>query len=170
MPVGTCVCFCVYALWVYTSVGASMCVCPSTCSAVCMHSGNYAPGLLCVSLCVCLFMWRSIMYVHVSAYELKCLHVESLHTCRDRAYLTARFCLYVHMCWREEGARAHFWIVSMMVCLGLAHTCFGEHLWVLWEVSGLPLLRPLQLRVQPSPAAWGIWGMKGRNFPEWHSG
>lgn len=102
------------------------------------------------------------MYVHVSVYEHECLHVhvESMHTCRDRAYLTACLCLCVHMCQREEGAWAHFWTVSMMVCLGLAHTCFGEHLWVLWEVSGLPLLRPLRLQAQPSPAAWEIWGMR----------
>lgn len=50
------------------------------------------------------------MYVHVSVYEHECLpvHVESTHTCHDRAYLTACFWMYVHMCWREEGAWAHF--------------------------------------------------------------
>lgn len=106
------------------------------------------------------------MYIHVSAYEHEYLHVhvESTHTRRDRAYLTACFWMYVHTCWREEGA----WVtsrLSMMVYLGIARTfgCCGK-------VSGLLLLSSLQLWVQPSPAAWEIWGMKGRNFPEGHSG
>lgn len=64
VPMGTGV-YSACILCMYTSVCACMCANPSTCRAVCVRSENEALGFEFVSP-VCLFMWRSVLCIHVS--------------------------------------------------------------------------------------------------------